>query len=70
MDDEGWLTTPQVAGRLHVSVRTLHDWRQTRTGPPAYRVGRQLLWKAHEVDGWVRTQAVSEPDPRPAAAVG
>lgn len=59
--DSAWLTTPQVAELLHVSIRTVHDWRQSRTGPPAYRVGRRLLWKPHEVDRWVRARAdVSE----------
>jgi excisionase family DNA binding protein len=48
--DSQWLTTPEVAELLRVSVRTVHDWRQSRTGPPGYRVGRRLLWKQHEVD--------------------
>jgi excisionase family DNA binding protein len=56
MDEDQWLTTPEVATLLRVSVRTVHDWRQSRIGPPAYRVGRRLLWKRHEVDLWVRAQ--------------
>jgi len=57
--DSQWLTTPEVADLLRVSVRTVHDWRQSRTGPPAYRVGRRLLWKQHEIDLWVRQRTDS-----------
>jgi excisionase family DNA binding protein len=59
MDDPQWLTTPEVAELLRVSIRTIHDWRQTGTGPPAYRVGRQLLWKRREVDDWVVCHAAA-----------
>jgi excisionase family DNA binding protein len=56
MDDQLWLTTPEVAELLRVTVRTIHDWRQQRIGPPAYRIGRQLLWKRREVEEWVERQ--------------
>lgn len=54
---DGWLTTPEVAEHLHVGVRTVHDWRQAGLGPPAYKVGRQLLWRLGDVDAWVQRQA-------------
>lgn len=65
--DPEWLTTPEVAELLRVSVRTIHDWRQTHVGPPAYRVGRQLLWKRHEVTAWVEQQRDAN-EPATAAA--
>lgn len=66
MDD--WLTTPEVAELLRVTVRTVHDWRQQRTGPPAYRVGRQLLWKRAEVERWMESQR-DAPQAEPTAAI-
>jgi excisionase family DNA binding protein len=66
-DRDEWMTTEEVARHLHVSTRTVHDWRQTRNGPPAYRVGRRLLWRRAEVDAWVRDQ-VAAPAAEPAVA--
>jgi excisionase family DNA binding protein len=52
-----WLTLPEVAAVLRVSPRTLYAWREEGGGPPGFRVGRRLLFKPEEVDGWVRARA-------------
>lgn len=55
--DDHWLTLPEVAAVLRVSPRTLYAWREEGGGPPGFRVGRRLLFKPDEVEGWVRTRA-------------
>jgi excisionase family DNA binding protein len=55
--DDHWLTLPEVAAVLRVSPRTLYAWREEGGGPPGFRVGRRLLFKPDEVDGWVRARA-------------
>lgn len=66
MNDE-WLTLKDVAERLHVAPRTVYAWREEGGGPPGFRVGRRLLFRPDEVDGWVRARA-DVPASQPAAA--
>ena len=51
MDDE-ILTGAQVAELLHVSIRTLEEWRQTRTGPPYRKMGKHVRYLRSEVLAW------------------
>lgn len=51
MDDE-IMTGAQVAELLHVSIRTLEEWRQTRTGPPYRKMGKHVRYLRSEVLAW------------------
>ena len=46
----------QLAEYLGVPVTTLYHWRQQREGPPAFRVGKHLRYRAGDVDQWIRSQ--------------
>ena len=51
-NDAQIMTGQQVADLLQVSPRTLEEWRQTRTGPPWRRVGKQVRYLRAEVLAW------------------
>lgn len=50
--DSEILTPEQVAELLHVSPRTMEEWRRTRTGPPWRRMGRHVRYLRREVLIW------------------
>lgn len=50
--DNEILTPEQTAELLHVSPRTMEEWRRTRTGPPWRRMGRHVRYLYREVLGW------------------
>jgi len=47
------LTSRETAALLRVPLRTLYQWRVTRTGPTAYRVGKQTLYRRADVEAWL-----------------
>lgn len=51
--EQVWMTTREVAALLRVSPATIHDWRTSKIGPPAFKVGRNLLWRRADVEAWV-----------------
>jgi len=48
-----FLTPPEVAGMLRVSVKTLANWRHAASGPPFVRQGRRILYRRAAVERWV-----------------
>ena len=46
------ITGEQLATLLHVSPRTVEEWRRTRTGPPWRRMGRHVRYLRREVFAW------------------
>lgn len=58
-----YLTIEEVAELLRVPVRTLYHWRNTGTGPTAYRIGRYLRYRTREVEAWVDEQASTATPP-------
>lgn len=52
MDPE-YLTIEEAADLLRTPAATLYQWRHKRTGPPASRVGRRLLYKRSDLVDWV-----------------
>jgi Helix-turn-helix domain len=49
-----FLTTQDLATMLQLpSVLTVYQWNKKRTGPPYYRVDRQLLCRKSEVLKWL-----------------
>jgi excisionase family DNA binding protein len=53
------LTVPELAAYLSVPVRTVRFWRENDDGPPAFRVGKRLYFRASDVTRWLEEQAVS-----------
>jgi hypothetical protein len=49
--DRTW-TVQDVSAYLAVPVSTLYEWRRTRYGPPARRVGKYLRYRPADVVGW------------------
>lgn len=53
---EPLMTTKDLAEFLAISVRTIEHWRLHGDGPPAYRVGRHLRYRASDVEAWLTRQ--------------
>jgi excisionase family DNA binding protein len=47
------LTLSELADRLHVPVQTLYDLRSHGRGPRGFRVGRELRFRASEIEVWL-----------------
>jgi len=52
------LDTKQAAALLGVKVRTLHDWRQDRIGPPYTKVGHLVRYQLSDLQAWVDSRKV------------
>jgi excisionase family DNA binding protein len=57
------LSLRELAEYLGVPASTVYFWRNQRTGPPGFRVGKQLRYRASEVDAWLRQQEEREGTP-------
>lgn len=54
-----WLTLPDIAGYIGVSMITLYRW--TKKGLiPHYKIGRQIRFDRNEVDTWIKSGNASE----------
>jgi excisionase family DNA binding protein len=53
------LTIEEVAERLRVSVLTVRWLRQEGRFAPAIKVGRRLVWDAHDVAAWLESHRES-----------
>lgn len=51
--DQLW-TIDELAEYLRVPVRTLYHWNYRQTGPPAYRLGRELRFDPRDVWEWMQ----------------
>ncbi len=49
-----FLTQREVADLLRVPVRTVEDWRLTRSGPPWVKPGRHVRYEQAELLAWVK----------------
>lgn len=49
-----FLTQREVAELLRVPVRTVEDWRLTRSGPPWVKLGRHVRYEQDELLAWVQ----------------
>ena len=52
---EGFLSPPQLAERLGVSLRTLSRWHAERTGPPRITRGRLVLYRLEALHKWLES---------------
>ena len=47
------LSAPELAAYLGVPVATIHYWRGKEQGPPAFKLGKQLRFRASDVAKWL-----------------
>lgn len=57
---EPLMSTDGVAEYLVVPVKTVYRWREHRTGPPGFRVGRHVRYRRSDVDAWIEGQLDAE----------
>ena len=48
-----FLTQREVAELLRLPVRTVEDWRLTRSGPPYLKLGRHVRYDRDELLAWI-----------------
>ena len=65
---ESILSLSELAARLGVTAQTIYDLRSRGRGPHGFRIGRQLKFRASEVDAWLRR--LEEADVRRAGGGG
>lgn len=53
---DGWMTRPELAEKINVSVDTLARWETQRTGPPCVRMGRRVLYRVEAFREWLQAQ--------------
>jgi predicted DNA-binding transcriptional regulator AlpA len=59
---EPLLTPAQVVELLSVgSTRSLESWRRRGEGPPFVRVGKQVRYRASDLQAWLAAQTVGAP---------
>lgn len=57
------LTLRELAAYLGVPASTVYYWRQRRTGPRGFRVGKALRYRTSDVEAWLRQQEEREGSP-------
>ena len=50
------LTVEELAGRLRLKPKTLHNCHLVGKGPAPMKVGRRLLYRLDAVEAWEREQ--------------
>ncbi len=53
-DFESILSLSELAARLGLTAQTIYDLRHQGRGPRGFRLGRNLKFRASEVDAWLR----------------
>jgi len=54
------LSVTELAEYLGVPVSTIHYWRGKEQGPPGFKVGKQLRFRAADVVRWLEERAGRE----------
>jgi hypothetical protein len=57
-----FLTAKQIQNIYNLHARTLANWRIKNIGPPLYRAGRKILYKAIEVEKWLKKRHIKTAD--------
>ena len=52
------LTGDEVAQRLHMSTKTLANWRVSGEGPRFIKAGRRILDPMPEIEAWEQSRLV------------
>ncbi len=66
-DLEPFWTLAELADGLHVTRQTLYDLRSQGRGPKGFRVGRQLRFRASEVEAWLANMEADDARRHPVA---
>jgi excisionase family DNA binding protein len=53
-DFESVLSISDLAAHLGVPIQTIYDLRHHGRGPHGFRIGRELKFRASEVEAWLR----------------
>jgi excisionase family DNA binding protein len=56
------LGIPELAAYLGVPVSTLYVWRQRGEGPPGFKVGKRVRYRASDVVAWLEQQRRGAPE--------
>jgi len=54
---EQLLSIQDLAEYLDVPIQTVYRWRAAGGGPPGFRVGRHVRFRAEDVETWLRSRA-------------
>ncbi|MEP7088920.1 MAG: helix-turn-helix domain-containing protein [Nocardioidaceae bacterium] len=60
---DGVLSLSELCAQLQVSAQTIYDLRSQGRGPRGFRVGRELRFRASEIEAWL-TRLESDDDQR------
>ncbi|MGA7418613.1 MAG: helix-turn-helix domain-containing protein [Acidimicrobiales bacterium] len=55
------LLMPEVAELTRTPIDTLRYWRHVGDGPPSFKLGRRVMYRAEDVDRWIEEQATGDP---------
>jgi excisionase family DNA binding protein len=58
------LTLDETAGYLRTPVATLRYWRHLGKGPRSFRVGRRVMFRREDVEGWLSERLEAESSAR------
>jgi excisionase family DNA binding protein len=58
------LTLDETATYLRTPVATLRYWRHLGCGPRGFRVGRRVMFRREDVEGWLSEQFEAESSTR------
>lgn len=50
------LSTRELADRLGIPVSTVRYWRMRREGPPGFKLGKRVVYRASDVSRWIEQQ--------------
>jgi excisionase family DNA binding protein len=53
-DFESLLSISDLAAHLGVPIQTIYDLRHHGRGPHGFRIGRELKFRASEIEAWLR----------------
>jgi hypothetical protein len=62
--EDQWLTTADLAARMHTVPSTVRYWRHRGYGPPGTKFGRRVLYKLADVVAWEKREQASQEPPR------
>ena len=55
----GWISRPNLAEELGLTVDTLGRWQRQRTGPACIKAGRRVFYRRSVVENWLLAQETS-----------
>ena len=54
------LLMPEVAEETRTPIDTLRYWRHVGEGPPSFKLGRRVMYRAEDVAKWIEEQATAD----------